>query len=299
MVKIQFNRIYVIESLREGETLTGTNLHNDLLRRQEYIHPVFQSILKTPCDKLEWEKVFKEILDDCKTNHNSPILHFEIHGSSARDGLVLKSGELVTWEELYHSVAPINKAIKNELFITMAVCHGNFVMTSSFLNRATAFRGIIGSFEEISESDLEIRFESFYQELFTSFDFNKAFDSLKKSNPNIPNTFLCYSCEYIFARTFLDYKKYNCTQEKLKERAEKFVAENFPELNRRERRKKVRSIINKEKREFLRIFKQDYEEFFMLNCYPELRENMEFGENFDEMRAWFENIINPWQGIQN
>lgn len=51
MAQIHFNRIYIIESLQHGDTLTGTNLHNDLLRYQSSKHSDFKSILKNPKDK--------------------------------------------------------------------------------------------------------------------------------------------------------------------------------------------------------------------------------------------------------
>lgn len=51
---IEFNRIYVIESLPEGDEKTGTQLHNDLLRWLEYRFPGFKSVLLEPCNKEDW-----------------------------------------------------------------------------------------------------------------------------------------------------------------------------------------------------------------------------------------------------
>lgn len=45
-MQIHFNRIYVIESLQPNEKLTGTDLHNDLLRYQSIVHSDFESILR-------------------------------------------------------------------------------------------------------------------------------------------------------------------------------------------------------------------------------------------------------------
>ena len=41
-MQIHFNRIYVIESLKPNDKLTGTDLHKDLLRYQ-YIRTLNQS----------------------------------------------------------------------------------------------------------------------------------------------------------------------------------------------------------------------------------------------------------------
>lgn len=73
MAQIHFNRIYIIESLQHGDTLTGTNLHNDFLRYQSSNHPDFESILKNPKGKKEWNELFAEIKKDCEVNGNAPI----------------------------------------------------------------------------------------------------------------------------------------------------------------------------------------------------------------------------------
>lgn len=293
MAQIHFNRIYIIESLQNGETLTGTNLHNDLLRYQSVNHPDFESILKNPIDKKQWNDLFVEIRNDCSQNGNAPIIHFEVHGSSDKKGLVLTSRDIVTWEELYQNLVPINRILKNELFVTMAVCHGTYFLMSSYLNRATAFRGIVGSFHEIIESDLEIRYEAFYQELFNSFDLNSAYDCLKNSNPCLPNTYGCYSAEYVFAKNYIEYIKQECTVPALSERAQKVIREENMQLNRSERRQFIRDFIKKEQQNRLAYFKKDYRIYFMLDIYPELTQGMPFGNNINEMKQWLESVNNP------
>lgn len=158
MVEIHFTRIYIIESLQPGDNLTGIDLYNNLLQYQTIHYSEFEAILKSPKDKNEWYQVFNEIYTDCTTNGNAPVLHLEVHSSINKDGLVLRSRELIKWEELYDNLVKINIAIKNELLITMAVCHGNYLMRTAQINRPTAFRGMIGSFEAIQVSDLTIRY---------------------------------------------------------------------------------------------------------------------------------------------
>lgn len=290
MAQIHFNRIYIIESLQTGDTLTGTDLHNDLLRHQTVNHPDFESILRSPINKHDWNQLFNEIERDCSDHGNAPIIHFEVHGSADGRGLVLNSKELVTWEELYQNLLPINRILKNELFITMAVCHGSFFLLSSYINRATAFRGIVGSFYEITESDLIIRYEAFYQELFSSFDLNTAYSRLKDANPRIPNTYGCFSCEYVFARSYIEYEAKECTESALTERAKKIIASNGMNFNRSERREFIREFIKKERKNHISFFNRDYCAFFMLDTYPELAQNMEFPNDIGEMKQWYNNL---------
>lgn len=291
MVQIHFNRIYIIESLDLNDTKTGTNVHNDLLRYQEVNHPDFKSILKIPVNKQEWNQVFDEIFEDCKRNENAPIIHFEVHGSEDKDGLVLTSGELLSWEELYRNLVPINIAIKNELFITMAVCYGTFFLLSTRFDRPTAFRGIVGSFDEIGENDLVIRYEAFYQELFNSFDLNKSYERLVASNPDIPNSYTCLSAEYVFARTYIEYEKNECTDFALKKRAEELMCSNNLCKNRKERRIFIRDFKKKEFQERKNYFKESYQNFFLLDKYPELKNVMEFPCDVNAMKRWFNSSL--------
>ena len=286
-MNIHFNKIYVIESLQSNEKHTGTELHNNLLKYQSITHPDFESILKTPSSKQEWNQLFKEIEIDCKENNNSPIIHFEVHGDSNKKGLVLSSNDLITWEELYQNLVPINIVIKNELFITMAVCFGNFWLSSAFLNRPAAFRGIIGSFQEIYEWDLIIRFEAFYQELFNSFDLNLAYESLKESNPDLPNKYGIYSAEQVFALTYMDYEKIECSHEALSKRA----INSLPyKMSRTEKRKFIRNFIKKEKQNRNLYFQEFYRKFFMLDIYPELADTIEFRNSIPQMKNWFKGV---------
>ena len=290
-MQIHFNRIYVIESLQPNDKLTGTDLHKDLLRYQSIVHSDFESILKNPVDKKDWNQLFKEIEKDCRLNGNSPIIHLEVHGEKLKRGLVLTSGELVTWEELYQNLVDINIAIKNELFITMAVCFGNFWLSSAFLNQPAAFRGIVGSFDELKVSDLVIRYNAFYQELFNSFDFNRAYTALKNSNPGLPNDYRCYSAEEIFALAFRDYEINYCSQKALRKRA--LVAANDSGcINRQERRKFEREFIKKEPQKRESYFQKCYQTFFMVKKYPELASTIEFGNSMREMKNHFKSI---WQ----
>lgn len=206
-----------------------------------------------------------------------------MHGDGNKNGLRLASGDLVSWEELYADLVRINVAIKNELFITMAVCYGNYLLCTAQINRPTAFRGMIGSFEEIYEYDLVIRYEEFYKELFESLDINKAYDRLLKANPTLPDSYKCYGAEYVFARIFLDYASTHCTEEALNERA-RLIVENG---NHVQDEATIKNIIKERSKRF---FHESYERFFMIDKYPELAGTVEFPNDFNDMKTWFQSF---------
>lgn len=221
----------------------------------------------------------------------SPIIHFEVHDSSDKKGLVLTSKELITWEELYQNLAPVNQLLRNELFITMAVCHGSFFLMSSCIDRQTAFQGIVGSFDEITESDLVICYYAFYCELFSSFDLNKAYEQLSSSNPSMPNTYRCFSSEYVFANCYLEYIKNECSEAALEKRAKETIVDQNMLLNRHDRRKFVHDFIKTEQKNRSRYFKQDYQKYFMLDLYPELKNNIGFKDNIADMKRWYNKLL--------
>lgn len=297
MAQIHFNRIYIIESLQAGEKQTGSELHNDLLKRMNYIHSDFQSILCQPKNRQEWDQVFANILDDCRKNCNSPIIHFEVHGSSLKDGLVLTSKELVKWEDLYKQLCPINKVMKNELFVTWAVCYGNFFMSSSFLNRPAAFRGMVGSFETINVRDLTLRFYDFYDELFRSFDLNKSYEALTKANSHMPNSFRCYSADLLFALTWERYSKELSTEAELERRARELYGNNTEELSRYGFTEDsfIDHYKNNKDAYIQRVFEQDYNTYFMLDIYPELKDTIECPGSISEIKTWLERLRNAKQ----
>ncbi len=123
MSEFQFNKVYVIESLdSEEEKLTGQELYNDLLRWKEYQVKDFKSDLIQVSNKSEFKAALDRIKEECTTKGFYPIIHFEVHGSEDKSGLILNSGELIKWSELYKDLIEINSIIGNNLFITLAVC---------------------------------------------------------------------------------------------------------------------------------------------------------------------------------
>ena len=70
------------------------------------------------------------------------------------------------------------------LFISLAVCHGEYLLTQYRINKRAFCIGLLGSFKTLPVSDIKIRFNEFYEELLTSFNIDKAYKNLLNSNPN-------------------------------------------------------------------------------------------------------------------
>lgn len=287
-MKILFNRIYIIESLGSNDRKTGTELYDDLLRWKGITYPDFEAVLKTPTTKNEFISLFDSILDDCVNNGVSPIIHFEIHGASNQSGLVLTSGEFVSWDILCDKLRPINHLLKNGLFITMGVCHGCYFMEKENVEKPAVFQGIIASFDELYDFDIYIQFYAFYEELFTSFDINLAYKKLIDANPTASVNYACYSAELIFAMVQTDYDEKQCTEEAFKQRAlDEIEAGKLPVISRQDKRSKIRKFVKMGLQIKEKYFKKAYKSFFMLDDYPELEKDISFPCSISKMKSWY------------
>src|SRR5688572_22519897 len=123
--KFEFNCIYVIESLPEFETKTGTILYEDLLRRITYKIDFLKSSLIRVENKIDLFTELEKIKSLALKGGHFPYLHFEVHGSIK--GLVLPSRELVTWLELSNRLREINIIIRNNLFVSFATCFSAYI----------------------------------------------------------------------------------------------------------------------------------------------------------------------------
>lgn len=249
------------------EKLTGKELHEDLLKRKEWQVKGFKSELRQGRDLKELDEVFREIKKDCKENNCFPIIHFEIHGRSDKNGFILASGESIFWEQLCVKLSEINCLTGNNLFITLAVCHGAFLIRTITPVFPAPFWGFIGSFEIIKVDDLMIRYEKFYDEFLTSFDLDKAIDRLHQANPDLPSSYQFISSEQVFIDVMKRYFETKFSKEAIQNQFLNGIQKYL--INRSKRRWMEREF----KKELLRgrrkIFNENRMKFFMQNQFPE------------------------------
>lgn len=177
MNKIYFNKIYVIESLEDSDKKTGTLLHNDIIKRKiEQQNSECASSLNIIKNRSEFDSLFIEIKYEIIFNLVNPYLHFELHGSE--DGLILSSGELVSWVELTSKLRDMNIISKNNTFVSLASCYGGYFFNGIDFKKRSPVWGYVGTLEEVSESDVMVGFHEFFEELFNSKSFGRATEKL-------------------------------------------------------------------------------------------------------------------------
>lgn len=270
---IKFNSIYVIESLDpKKEKETGRELYEDLLRWKQFqLGDPFTANFIQVENKAAFFECLENIISECENSGKFPMIHFEIHGNE--NGLGLVSDEFVQWLELYEILTKINSIVGNNLFITLAVCKGAYLMQLIKLFKPAPFWGFIGSFEKINSQDILIRYNEFYLELLDSFNINTAFKRLQDANSSFPSTYRFINSEHTFKKVYVDYFREKTSGKGLKERAKEVqVDEDLEFINRAGRRtfeKKFKKIVGMTKNQF---YKEHSKIFFMMDKFPENRE---------------------------
>lgn len=226
MKKFSFNKIIVIESLADNEVQTGSNLFNDLLNRKSGI----LSELKIFKTKVELLAYFEELKEEIKINGILPFLHFEIHGSKNKDGLVMSSGELVGWLELANRFRELNQILNNNLFVSLATCHGAYMYREISPTQSSPLFGFIGPWQEVESDDIEVSFNYFFDCLISENNFTEAVKRLNDMN-NLPYRYHFYSAEEIFDRVYDQYEKRDYSPENYKQRVLYLMSEALKDYN--------------------------------------------------------------------
>ena len=284
MSSFTFNRIYVIESLDSSDELTGKALFDCLLQYQEYQYKELKAEYFSIDNKIDFFDRLNKIKEECIEKRHSPILHLEIHGDKNKRGLVLHSKELVTWEELYKYLVEINLSVGNNLFLTLAVCHGAYLAKITRLNNPAPFYGFVGSFDEIYVSDLLLRYNEFYAEFFTSFKLENALERLHKANPDIPSTYRFIATEETFATVYNNYIRDNLSKEGIEKRIKQVIQdENLTFINRAEKRRFEKDFTKRVEDTKEKYYKEHSNIFFMLDKYPKNKERFNVPNSLKEL----------------
>ncbi len=227
-----YTHIYVIESLRPNDLLTGTELFNDIiLRRLSQKGMEANSALFNVTSKHEFFECMEKIQQAAIFELANPMVHLEMHGNE--NGLQVSSGENISWEELQYVLLQINGICGNNLFISMATCKGGYIHKAINPSLWTPFWGHVGPLEEVSGLEILANYTSFYNEFLQSGDFNLAVEALNASNPTGFSRFRFHNTEFTFRKAYDNYEALYLTPEVLEHRLESMVQEcrPLPEFN--------------------------------------------------------------------
>jgi hypothetical protein len=132
----------------------------------------------------------------------SPVLQLDCHGDDAEQrGLVLTSGELMTWAEVAMLLRGVNHASHNSLFVVSSMCWGAYLDRShldAFAQQHTPFWGFMGPTKKTSGGKLEDGLKAFYRVLLHE---QKPPAAVEAFSQVVGDT-LHLTAELVFARAF-------------------------------------------------------------------------------------------------
>jgi hypothetical protein len=237
--QIEYNGLVVIQSLGENEQQTGQKLYEDIISRRCDLrgHGKYFYDVNT---KQEFFNALDQVFQMVVSESLRPIIHFEMHGFLG--GVAIKNGERVIWTEFVQYCRLINVVTKNQLIITLATCWGSEIARMIDITQPAPYWGYLGPKEEISSGDLLEDFGEFYDSLLTEGSFAAALNTMVLNNQR--GKYI-----HLHAKGIFEYhieKHFEGTKINKKEAFKRLAGntkENYPALNRADRRKKLKANI--------------------------------------------------------
>jgi hypothetical protein len=261
-----FSRIVIIESLSSSDLHTGVKIREDI----EVCNMFYNRGLGVEFHNIEKKTDFisrlKELVVETRKMGNNPLIHVEAHGSNDSKGLVLSSGEFLSWEELKRPLIDLNIATKNNLVIVLSTCYGAYLTTIVLpTDRAPCF-GLVGPTKVLAAEHLLRSFSRFYRELLAS---GSASEAVRQLNLGAGESGLNYSltdAEHFFAMTNEKYFEKHCTNSQYEKRAGKIIEE----LRKRGTPPPTKGWLKKFYKGTERAYFEKFKtRFFMIDLYPE------------------------------
>jgi len=183
----QINHIIVIQSLPNGDVMTGKELYDDVIKRHIDLKEGENKITHKFFDvknKATLVDILKYIAANSRYMPGAILIHFEMHGSAKKDGLVLADLSLISWKELVELFRPINIATCNKLFITMATCFGRHLYEGVNPTEKSPYQAFISASKEVKVSEVMEKFNLLFEILIESGDLIHAYLEHEKTGTN-------------------------------------------------------------------------------------------------------------------
>ncbi|UBU50191.1 hypothetical protein LCW13_08090 [Cobetia amphilecti] len=265
-----FNKLWVIESLPQGELRTGKNLFDNELDKAKQVQQDLVVEFAEPTTKSELLDVLEKIHDEAMSGLY-PMIHFECHGCEY--GLGTASGELVAWDEIRDVLIKINWATKLNLMIVIAACNGAHLIKVCTKLDAAPFWAIIGPEIEVTAGHIQDSFGRFYESFFSDLDGDKAIAILNEGAEKQNRTYHFLSAAGLFSKAYRAYHDSYCVGKGGQERIEYLVTEALKNINVKKQgvtwaRQQVKKGLVSNDQEFDKLRKR----FFFISDYPENNE---------------------------
>jgi len=216
----QFNKVFLIQSLRDNERQTGERLVESTLKPQLSAVGLGLAYYKVS-NRIEFLDALDDVWRQCAraTPRTYPIIHLDTHGAGDKSGIAtLPSGDVVPWSEFAQKARGINVECHNNLLIVGALCYGLLAITEINMREPAPFLAVIGPETPVSVGEIDTGFGPFYVELLQTGDLDAAMKKLS-------NKFGLFLADRLFARAFASYLKQQCKGTGREERIERLLAQ--------------------------------------------------------------------------
>jgi hypothetical protein len=267
----KFNKVYILESLKDNELKTGKLLYEDMFHHNNETNEYgfeYQPIKNLKALK----RFFEIILLEIKTKEISPIIHLEMHGSIS--GITLSSDEIIEWNDFAILIQEINIELKNKLVVVLALCHGIHFLSAFYnlIESRSPFAGLIACGDISKVEEIKNGFPRFYKYLLSSNNGNIALKELNKIINDEGRLYSLLTCRYLFKQAFIEYLKL-CSANQVTKRTERIISKikiTNPKIDITKVRKDLKTHLHKNNQK--NIFMNIRDIFLMYDLDPSNKE---------------------------
>ena len=135
-------------------------------------------------DKTALIEILKYYCINSEYMNGGILIHFEMHGSENREGLILADNSFISWFEITELLRIININSKNQLYVTMATCYGRYIFRGMEMDKKTPFSGYISASKEVIVEEILGDFKILFEDLIQSGNLVYSYLELEKQGSN-------------------------------------------------------------------------------------------------------------------
>lgn len=200
-IPFRITHIYILASVTGNHLDTARDTENYIKLRQLFEKVEF---IEIPSKKVLIKSLAK--INEQTNLYDGPLIHIEAHGLDSQDGaalsngLVLRNGDVVAWEEIREYLTAINTKCLNNLTMVMAACFGLYIvqdLIKTFFEDITGakcpFFAFVGPVDSINVEEFQDTFRAFYQSLSNKSSLAEAVKEMNLKS----NTLFNYGTAYL------------------------------------------------------------------------------------------------------
>ena len=199
---MHFNQILIVDSIPAGERNTAKELYEDVRLRAHVFEPELPVMFQRVESRDEFLALLSDLANMASTMGNIPVLHIECHGND--EGVVFADQSFATWGDMKIPLTNLNVATAMNLLVVVSACNGGAITHSvSLVDRAPLY-GLVGPVRDVTSEELIRSYLALYETILRTRSAKLAVDAM---NAAVPDTFVCYTAEWVFQYVWDHYQK--------------------------------------------------------------------------------------------